>query len=214
MPTTAGALGLNIFDRPQRVLRSCRLCNIEAQEPTIHQSADASAVPSLGSFIAGWTLVVPRRHVLALSDLSSDEWSGFTSTVNYVRTRIEGAYGDVISFEHGSAGPNRLAGCGVDHAHLHIVPSTTNLRSAIDAISTTVGRFQWEPAEGKPEARRSLDYLYIADSSGQWITYGDSIPSQVVRRALAAECGRNIWDWKEDHCQDIVADTLSMLLNQ
>jgi hypothetical protein len=151
---------------------------------------------------------------MSLADLDAHEWAAFRSAADEVGKRIEQTYGSVVEFEHGSAAPNRPAGCGVDHAHLHIVPAELNLRDAIEAISSQVGHYEWSSVAVKPERIESLDYLYVSDQTGRWISYAPLIQSQVVRRALAAAAGREIWDWKQDYCLDVAANTLAALGDQ
>ena len=81
------------------------------------------AIPSLGSIVEGWVLIVPKRHYISMGAIRNDdlhnELDSFSSSIKDI---VRQAYGNVILFEHGAARQNTAVGCGVDYAHLHIVP--------------------------------------------------------------------------------------------
>ena len=190
----------------------CRFCNIVEREPLIDASSEAVVAPSFGAFIEGWTLVIPRMHVLSIAALSDDEWPGFESMLSYHRERMRDIYGPIVEFEHGSAGPCRSAGCGTDHAHRHFVPSDVDLRQIINDCPDFHGRFSWSSVNDRPPCVPGLDYIWISDATGMWIAFDKAQPSQVVRRALAYWCGKSEWDWRSDLHLDIVENTRQHIL--
>lgn len=189
----------------------CRYCEIDRHEPTVRSSAVLAAVPSVGSLVEGWVLAFPRQHVLALSDLSPAQWSAYVSELTQVRSAVNDRYGETILFEHGSAGSARLAGCGVDHAHMHIVPVILDIRSALADMSDVVGELDWMPVEGQVPTIAGQDYLYIDDRSGRWVAYSPSLPGQAIRRAIARAVGAPEWDWKASPNRNLMASTLSRM---
>lgn len=188
----------------------CRFCSAVSREEVLLSSERTNAFASVGAYIEGWTLVVPRTHVFALADLDTDEWRDFAALTGKVRARIEAVYGSTVMFEHGAAGSARTAGCGVDHAHLHILPWATDLRSEIARTPDLPG-FEWDQAGTRPRGKSGQDYIWLSDSSGSWITHAPELPSQVVRRALANALAIDEWDWKADHRLAVLAATNSKL---
>lgn len=193
---------------------SCRFCGIARHEQLIRAYSNSVVVPSLGAFIEGWTLVIPRRHYISIADIPDDEWNIFDAELEDHRSAMKRQYSSIIEFEHGAAGPNRKAGCGTDHAHRHFVPCVSNemnIRNLIGRCPEFRGRFKWIDADDRPRARQGLDYIWIHDNTGTWITYDRWQPSQVVRRALARKMALLEWDWKKNNRIDIATRTLLTL---
>jgi hypothetical protein len=123
----------------------------------------------------------------------------------------------MVMFEHGPASDRREAGCGVDHAHLHIVPITLVLHKAVKSDGVG-GNLQWhsaaQPWDADTEHSAGLDYLFVreADDSA-WIASTPTASSQLLRRAIASHVGSPVWDWKADFRRDLVAATYRRLLD-
>jgi len=69
---------------------------------------------------AGHTLVIPRRHVASLYELSDEEYQGLWGAVRTVRNILQGELrpaGFNIGVNDGAA-----AGQTVFHAHVHVIP--------------------------------------------------------------------------------------------
>src|SRR5581483_7342303 len=81
-------------------------------------------VPSLGSLVQGWVLIVPKNHSLSLGAMHI----GFRKEIDTLEKRIKESLHaqyrkPVVSFEHGPSAVKHGTGCGIDHAHLHLVPT-------------------------------------------------------------------------------------------
>lgn len=189
---------------------SCRFCDVAQREQLIRSSEHTSVFPSLGAFVDGWVLVVPREHVVATSELRDAQWRDLAEQLDVANSAVRDRFGSTVFFEHGAAGVNRTAGCGVDHAHLHVVPWVGNLRDQIAAVPGLEG-FVWHRAGDRPQSRDTEDYIWISDATGAWITYATELPSQVVRQAMSRALGLEWWDWKSDYRLDRAAATLAGL---
>ena len=104
----------------------CRFCHIAdghggGEENAFFMSTDEYfAMPSIGSLVEGWALVCPKRHAVSSSKVADS--NGFWNFVYSVGEKVQEEYGSVVVFEHGAIAEGSLTGCGVDHAHVHIVP--------------------------------------------------------------------------------------------
>jgi ATP adenylyltransferase len=176
----------------------CGVCSGLPLDQQFLSDPAAIAVASLGALVDGWALVFPRRHVLALAEMTPLEWTAFDKTLTTVRNRLESKYGPVVLFEHGSAGSGRTAACGVNHAHMHVVALDLDLRQAIARIDDQVGSFSWRPSNDRPVTVPAHDYIFLLDKSGSWISHSTHLPGQVVRRAIAFALGDPNWNWKEN----------------
>jgi ATP adenylyltransferase len=195
---------------------SCRFCKLTASEVPIIETPIGLAIPSIGAFVEGWLLVVPRRHMVALSDLRDWELTEFQDLMEEASDLVSREYGPIVMFEHGPAGAGRSAGCGIDHAHLHIVPHTLNLHEAVKSDGAG-GNLRWRPAalpwDAHADHSSGLDYFYVRETDGSsWLTSTSAAPSQLLRRAIASQVGTPVWDWKADPRSDLVAATYRRLL--
>jgi diadenosine tetraphosphate (Ap4A) HIT family hydrolase len=171
------------------------------------------AVPSVGALVAGWLLVVPREHALNAAALSDEDLGRLEVLVSEIVEEWQPLFGAVTVFEHGPARPSSPAGCGVDHAHLHVVP--TEGIDLIGAARTALDELTWIEGASIADARAAvdagLDYLYAHTGHGDsaWLAIGQSVPSQALRRVMAAELKRpDEFDWRCYPQLDVVRATI------
>ena len=97
----------------------CPFCHLEA--PRTHLE-NAVAVSVLDAFPVadGHTLVVPKRHVASLFDLSEEEQAALWRLVALVRAKLK----DELQPDGFNVGVNdgTAAGQTVLHAHVHVIP--------------------------------------------------------------------------------------------
>jgi len=157
------------------------------------------AMPTLGQLFPGSLLVVPRLHVETLAEASSASWTeDLTRFVDRLRP-VAAEFGHPFLWEHG-ARRTTGSGCGIYHAHLHLVPVPSPVtyelllpRSArtADSLSMAFG-----------ELAASANYLVCVDTDGR-VAFDlrnaerESFSSQYARRKLTAHCGlASNWDWR------------------
>ena len=109
-------------------------------------------------------------------------------------------YGTVAAFEHGPSMASRTVGCGVDHAHLHLVPLQFDL--AAEVLPFLPDCVTWSNAgiEGCKNAHaQGEDYLYLEQPIGSGrITTHDEFGSQLFRKAIATRLGmHDQYNWHE-----------------
>lgn len=158
-------------------------------------------VPSLGQIVEGYCLIFPYREVLNLSLLNSYEKQDLLKTLHKLNEILTEKYGPTIIFEHGAIEEKCKVGCGVNIAHLHIVPNF-KLKNIIDRLDSKYQRtsfhnnlIEWLamlPPVQKP-------YMMIGSLKGPIIMYdyGEKRESQVIRKILASIApGQPKWDWR------------------
>lgn len=183
----------------------CCICNIvsgngllgDIDKPFI-QSANYRAVASVGAFIEGWSLIIPKEHdVSLLEHYQRDEFLKFCIQV---KSLVEQSYGRTIIFEHGANAFGSLAGCGINHAHLHVVPFKKSLRDSLKNDSFVWGEIE---ASELKNVVGDKDYLFYADDVGNSALTGiftimDQPISQYFRKVLASELGKSdSYDYRE-----------------
>ena len=155
------------------------------------------AFPSLSPLTAGHCLVVPLYHVTSIAQVDSryvDECLAFLDEIVDV---IQGAFGPSVVFEHG-VGHGKKGGCGVTHAHLHVLPMDVTSAKALRARiqerfdGTTTGGI-----EDLFEVPRERSYLLFGCLGEPFhLTTTDAAPSQYLRRLIAEVCRLDAWDWR------------------
>lgn len=174
------------------------------------------AVPSAGSLVAGWTLVVPRRPMLNLSQTDVAEREELDAIATRIADRLCGVGQEVYFFEHGSRAVGSLTGCGVDQAHLHIVPLPFDLIAA--ATARTEAGIVWRDARETVPPFDSLpvdaEYVALWSRSDRRTMIGAvSEPvSQWIRRVVADELGIGAeWNYRNHPQMNRVQETLTLL---
>lgn len=153
------------------------------------------AIPSLGSIVPGWMLLVPRRAITTLSLMNRDERRAFAALRADITDRL-GGYGKRVSaFEHGGSAGS-LVSCGVDQAHLHLVPLDFDLVEAVRRHD-----LGWRPCVGihalSSAETGGREYLYAEHADVALIGFPEAPTSQWFRRLIAQECGVEEWDYRK-----------------
>ena len=59
--------------------------------------------PSLGSFVEGWLLIVPKKHYISLGSMDDPTlFKELNSLINKIGEIVQKEYGDYVIFENGS----------------------------------------------------------------------------------------------------------------
>lgn len=198
----------------------CRFCAVTAGGSDVfdsrwHSTAGYAALVSVGAFVPGWTLVCPVAHAPNLLDHygQADFWRFVSATA----AMVESQYGKSVVFEHGAARETSLTGCGVGHAHLHIVPLQFSLQSA--AVEASEGRLVWQRCDARDISLRAegREYLFVADHLADKRTEGlicllDEPTSQFFRRVIAGRLGMpDSFDYKMHPMLDIAKSSAAVL---
>lgn len=173
----------------------------EPWDEVLDESASFVVFPSLGSMVAGWLLIMPRRPVLNLRQLTGSEQDELNELVSRVGSKMGAFPGDLYLFEHGNEMVGGPVGCGVDQAHLHLVPLSIDLLTA--AREWRDESMQWT------ECYDAAAFASVIPAYGEYVSIwrprdnaglsGTMLEpqSQWVRRVIAAKLGRDeAWDYK------------------
>ena len=219
---------MNRFADGEKTNRPCPYCggvlagSTDSRSPVwdhvLWANESVVVIPTRGALVEGWLLAIPREHVLASRELSSSQADDLRAAVSWAEAALGRHYGSVAVFEHGAARLGTVVGCGVDHAHIHVVPLGFDL---IDAARNhpMSGCLDWQRFSNWEAAYSSLrpaeGYLAVQTSGPDvWLGRGD-IPSQFFRRVIAAEIGcPDAFDWRGDPRVDQVERTIARLAGQ
>lgn len=145
----------------------CRFCEIatRAGQTTDHdrpylKDSRYFAIPSVGGFVEGWSLVCPTEHIYSLRNHYGTR--SFSDFVKAVVERISSQYGDPVMFEHGSSRAGSLTSCGTDHAHLHLVPLGFSL---LDEITRSGKSWKYKRPSDLAKLASDQEYLFYSEDA-------------------------------------------------
>lgn len=176
----------------------CRFCSIadgggalaEYDRP-IATSERYFALPSLGGFLSGWTLICPRHHRVNLS--AEYAVPAFLDFARRTYAAVTAEFGPAVTFEHGAAREGSVTGCGTDHAHLHFVPFAESLVTLVRRHEPTWNWIACSISDIRVIAA-GREYLFMSDqfehSGMQGYLHVLTEPrSQFFRHAIAEHMG-------------------------
>lgn len=188
---------------------------IEPWDRRIAESHSFIAIPTQGSLVPGWVLILPRRKAVSISALANDELREFFEFREVVARLISSEFGPPTFFEHGAGFLGSMVGCGVDHAHVHIVPLEFDLIKA--AENDLRSKIVWNEIEDERRLFSYLqphaDYMSISSPTGRIVFATEFVPiSQYLRRLIATQIGViDKWDYQVNPFRGNVLATLTRL---
>lgn len=182
-------------------MSECRFCNIQKSINTgnefdkpIQENDRFMTVATIGAFIMGWCLVVPKKHTYNLRKFFGDD--DFRNYVNDELKMLKKKYNkQIIAFEHGANRCDSETACGTAHAHLHLVPFERSLKEkmysdrnwmevSIDEIEDIVKENEYLLyTELEDRIENSIFYVHVVKNA----------ESQYFRRLLGEE--RNVLNY-------------------
>lgn len=172
-------------------------------------------VPTVGALIEGWLLIVTKQSYLCMGAIEEELHPELSALKDHVFTVLRQTYGDVAAFEHGPSQTGQQVGCGVDHAHLHVLPVAFPLTERVPIVTDVA--LDWQEVEGIHSAREMFGartpYLYVEQPAGVGrITNASDAPSQLFRRVIADAIGSpKAFDWRNNPMEANVISTVNTL---
>ncbi len=168
-----------------------------ASHRVVARSRRFVAVPTIGQMLEGSLLIIPIEHEETCAAMEDDARAEMLGLADEMVERCS-RQGSPIVFEHGATAVSG-GGCGIHHAHLHIVPlpwaaKPSELFPEWKAEAADLGT-AWRTL------RRSSHYLLIGD--GKRVLTRDltampgEFPSQFFRRRIVEFFALEMpWDWR------------------
>ena len=184
-------------------------------DEVLYETDHFAVVPTVGALVEGWLLIVTKQPHLCMGAVAEELLCELSSLKDHVSSVLRQCYGEVAVFEHGPSKPRQGVGCGVDHAHLHVLPVTSSLTERVPAITDTV--LEWRIVESVHATRKFSDagipYLYVEQPIGKArIAAAWDAPSQLFRRVVADAIGLpEEFDWRNNPMESNVISTVEML---
>jgi len=202
-------------------MSDCCMCrNLISAHPSevwnrpVLESEHFVVLPSLGSLVPGWVLVIPKQHYLCVGALPQSLFPEFQSVKEETVELITSQFGKSCIFEHGPSSAGSKVGCSVDHAHLHVVPFSADL-ARLTASFMPDGA-SWQPADVQTCIKAfdaGQNYLYFEQPAGTgFISVHPAFGSQIFRKAIALQLGKpHEFDWRQYPNHSAIQTTVQAL---
>ncbi|MEN3539087.1 TIR domain-containing protein [Microbispora sp. ZYX-F-249] len=170
----------------------------EIGSEVVMESSNFVATADVAPLAPGHTLIITKRHALSMSKCSPEQLAELDAFRRRVAEHLRRAYGNpTIMFEHGLCNRARASGCGVDHAHLHVVPVTCSV------TETFLQDFDVSPlrhlAELRDKVELSSEYLMlIDDEENAYFALTGAPTRQYFRRVISTRLNRELWNWNDE----------------
>jgi len=171
-----------------------------------------ACVPSIGSFVEGYVLVVPKKHYLASLRMPQDYLQELQMIIDALDKYYVNCYrSSFVAYEHGTSNEENVGGMSVVHAHVHFAPCN----SAVIKLCPEFKFIKFDSLINASEYyRKSGDerpYLLLRDiDNAYYLTFSNNIPSQFFRKRVCDIIGQTgKGDWKEHPFIDNIKKTLN-----
>jgi len=163
----------------------------------IRRTSVVDVLAGLGSVIPGYVLLMPRRHVRSIGELTIPEISHVFDAAWRMADQVARVFGgSVVLVEHGSSGHEHgPSGACIDHAHIHLFPLDAGINPSLFEVPGA--RAVDDLAELSTLARlRKNYYYYTSNRTRGYLAVEPKLRSQQARRTWATAVGRPYeWDW-------------------
>jgi diadenosine tetraphosphate (Ap4A) HIT family hydrolase len=168
------------------------------KERILLESESFIVIPSISPLGANHLLIFPRIHISSLAQINHSQNEELYRIVKKLFGKIYDENQSIILFEHGVA-KGQTGGCGVDHAHLHILPCDNDMPNEV--LTKLSDKFS-KPGKIKFDKintiGHSINYLLISDNLDSFFIYKNSnFESQTIRKIICEYMDIDIWDWKK-----------------
>lgn len=179
-------------------MEECRFCKFDKskkENTVIYETQNFYVLPSLGALVDEYALVVSKKHITSLSQLSDNEKEEYNGIIDYISKQFIKFYNkQPIVFEHGT--PNLLSdmkASSIVHAHAHIV--NHNYINEKDIINN----LNFNEIKDFKDVSNSNNYIfYINHKNRKYVTYNYDSISQIMRILIAKDLGiKDQYNWKE-----------------
>lgn len=183
----------------------------DIEERCILETDNFSCVPSIGSFVEGYILVIPKKHYLSALTMPETHLNEILSISRILSNFYSNYYHqNFLIFEHGTSNIKNVGGMSVVHAHLHFVPCSVQVISLLSEFDFLKFESLWAAQEYYLK-NDTAPYLLLKDiDDSYYLAISENIPSQYFRKKVCDICSiKGTGDWKGYPYIDNIKKTLT-----
>lgn len=179
----------------------------------VYSSESFFIVPTIAPIVSRSYLILPKEHHESYSSIAPEFYSELEETINKFEEKISR---DVILFEHGAKSCTG-SGCGIYHAHIHIVPIESVFSP--DKLVGVTAKCAGSLSDTLKVLQQNDNYILYRDNNCNFYyntpqnTEDRRFVSQYFRRWLTDYLAlEKEWDWKKYvHAEEAVIDAVTSL---
>jgi len=157
--------------------------------------------PTLGSIVPNWVLAIPKARCTNSAVWCRQHRASAVELVAKITDRLGQRAQNVIWFEHGAVARGDAIGCGVDHAHIHMLFNPPFSFSEFKQVVTAVAKaLSWQEGIRNPyDVILDGESYLVAGAEREYVLARsvEIVGSQFFRRIVAALVSRgDAWDYR------------------
>ncbi len=199
-------LGMNRFES---LLTGASRANFDQ---VLYRGEGWVVAPTLGSIVPNWVLIIPEEHQLNFRDWMVGRGRSCDAILNEVAEHLGLSCNDYIWFEHGPSAVGTMAGCGLDHAHIHMIfQPAFDFSSVLNEATASSGLIWKKKSSSDAYQEIPASTSYMVAGCGDEVAIATDVEaagSQFFRRVVCALAGENDWDYKAQPYAENIDETI------
>lgn len=189
----------------------CIFCDIDhskIENTIIEETEYFYILPTLGSLVDGYILIVTKRHINSMSELNENELIEYKNIIEKYQNLFKKIYNKTpIVFEHGTPNQNsEMKANSVTHAHTHIV--NINFSNEKEILE----KYNFKEINDFKEINKNMNYIKYISNNKIYITYNFPSVSQLMRILIAEELNyKDKFDWKKERFDENIISTIERI---
>lgn len=189
----------------------CIFCDIDQskiENTIIEKTKYFYILPTLGSLVDGYVLIVTKRHIDSMSELNDNELEEYKTIIEKYQKLFNKIYNKTpIVFEHGTPNQNsKMKANSVTHAHTHIV--NINFENEKEILK----KYNFKEINNLKEIKTNKNYIKYIYNNKIYITYNFPSVSQLMRILIAEELNyKDKFDWKKERFDENIISTIERI---
>lgn len=197
--------------RFETLLRKDVISSVEYDRPLLARE-DWLVAPTLGAIVPNWLLLIPRDPVLTFRAWSALRGQSPQQLLHDLRQHLGLSADEIIWFEHGPRTAGTLIGCGLDHAHIHILIRPGFSFEAFAERARSLSGLEWSKAGDSAYQRLPIGRSYLIAGSGDAAVVAldvETAGSQFFRRVVGTLADAdNAWDYRQHPHMDHIGQSI------
>lgn len=191
-------------------IKKCTFCNLDKTKlanTILDETKCFYITPTLGSLTNGYILLITKRHINSMSELTIEEMEEYKLLIKKYRENFKNIYQKYpIVFEHGT--PNLksdIKASSVIHAHTHIVNHNYKNENIL------IEKLKFKKNNEYENMLSNKNYIfYISLKDEIYITNEFEPISQFMRIEIAKDLNIvNKYDWRKNDFNDNIISTIN-----
>ena len=186
----------------------CDMDHSKIENTIIEETEYFYILPTLGSLVDGYILIVTKRHINSMSELNENELIEYKNIIDKYQNLFKKIYNKTpIVFEHGTPNQNsEMKANSVTHAHTHIV--NINFSNEKEILE----KYNFKQINDFKEINKNTNYIKYISNNKIYITYKFPSVSQLMRILIAEELNyKDKFDWKKERFDENIISTIERI---